>query len=251
MDFYFLLTVISTPRRYIDIMFHSFDVNADYTIHAREFGHVMAKVANYSGDPDQLLSASHSGLLNYLFGEDRSKVLYKEDLLAFHDKIIDELLLLEYQGAYSHDKQGNISEVEFCQHLLKNAPISPRRKERMIARVVKKFGGNANLPGISFRSFKNFHHVLFGGSDLERAMFFMDTTKAGVSKEEFVTLAKWVSGYDVDDNVVDVLYTLLDEENEIENCIGSKDLSPILFEWRHARGFERRSLQVVLGNHKM
>jgi len=250
-DFYFLLNIISTPRRYIDIMFHSFDVNADYSISSREFAHVMAKVAKFSGDPDKLLADTHSGLLNYLFGEDREKVLYKEDLIAFQKTLINDLLLLEYDGAYMHDKKGNISEVEFCTHLLRNARISAKRKERMIARVVEKFGGNENLPGISFESFKNFHHVLFGGSDLERAMFFMDTSKAGVSKEEFMALAKWVSGHDMDEHIVDVLYTLLDEENQIENCIGSKDFSPILFEWRHGRGFEKRSLQLVMGHYKI
>ena len=35
---------------------------------------------------------------------------------------------------------------------------------------------------ITFEEFKNFYHVLFGGSDLERAMFFLDTEKAGVNK---------------------------------------------------------------------
>ena len=36
--------------------------------------------------------------------------------------------------------------------------------------------------GITFEEFKNFYHVLFGGSDLERAMFFLDTEKSGVNK---------------------------------------------------------------------
>jgi len=46
-DFAFLLNIVSTPRRYMDIAFHAFDVSADGKIEAKEFAHVMAKV-NYT-----------------------------------------------------------------------------------------------------------------------------------------------------------------------------------------------------------
>ena len=36
--------------------------------------------------------------------------------------------------------------------------------------------------GVTFDQFKNFYKVLFGGSDLERAMFFLDTEKCGVNR---------------------------------------------------------------------
>ena len=35
---------------------------------------------------------------------------------------------------------------------------------------------------ITFDDFKNFYHVLFGGSDLERALFFLDTKKQGINR---------------------------------------------------------------------
>ena len=36
------------------------------------------------------------------------------------------------------------------------------------------------LVGVTFEMFKAFYYVLFGGSDLERAMFFLDKEKRGV-----------------------------------------------------------------------
>ena len=36
--------------------------------------------------------------------------------------------------------------------------------------------------GVTFADFKGFYNVLFGGSDLERAMFFLDTEKSGISR---------------------------------------------------------------------
>merc|ERR1711953_817511 len=69
-DFCFLLNLLSTPRRYMDIGFHCFDVSADGNVEAKEFIHVMASVTNFKGDISEF-EGSHSGLLNYLFGKDR------------------------------------------------------------------------------------------------------------------------------------------------------------------------------------
>merc|ERR1712141_486590 len=67
-DFCFLLNLLSTPRRYMDIAFHCFDVSADGNVEAKEFVHVMASVTNYNGDIRELMTTlTHSGLINYLF----------------------------------------------------------------------------------------------------------------------------------------------------------------------------------------
>ena len=48
-----------------------------------------------------------------------------------------------------------------------------------IKRVQK---GVKGARGVTFEDFKNFYNVLFGGSDLERAMFFLDTEKNGINR---------------------------------------------------------------------
>ena len=45
---------------------------------------------------------------------------------------------------------------------------------------VKKEGNVGE--GITFEAFKCFYNVLFGGADLERAMFFLDTEKNGINR---------------------------------------------------------------------
>ena len=52
------------------------------------------------------------------------------------------------------------------------------QKEKMIKMVAEKFNGKSE--GISFENFKTFYNVLFGGADLERAMFFLDNKNNGV-----------------------------------------------------------------------
>ena len=84
----------------------------------------------------------------------------------------------------------NMSEEDFCRHMLYTSSLTTKRKEKMLARVSKRFKGKG--PGISFTAFKNFYNVLFGGADLERAMFYLDTEGRGVNREEFAKIAAWV-----------------------------------------------------------
>ena len=82
-DFHFLLLLMSTPTRYLDIIFHGFDISADGSVEAKvvllrsqsmlsysfsqEFVHVLARIANAKIDPDQLMrEGASSGLVRYL-----------------------------------------------------------------------------------------------------------------------------------------------------------------------------------------
>ena len=87
----------------------------------------------------------------------------------------------------------------------------------MIKRVAEEFGGE-NGKGISFDSFLTFYNVLFGGADLERAMFFLDEEHFGVTRDEFIKVANWVVGVEVDPHVVEVS-TLQSKENWMDSII--------------------------------
>ena len=86
---------------------------------------------------------------------------------------------------YAEDTKHNISETDFCRHLLYSSSISQKKKEKMIKMVADKFQGKSE--GISFDNFKTFYNVLFGGADLERAMFFLDNKNNGVKMCLFST----------------------------------------------------------------
>merc|ERR1712150_428160 len=147
---------------------------------AKEFVHVMASVTNYKQNPDELMDDTHSGLVNYLFGKDRKKEINRETMHELQQKLMDDVLWLEFTR-YSKDGK-TISEVDFCNHLLLCANITSKKKKQMIKRVKKEC---QNAKGVTFADFKGFYNVLFGGSDLERAMFFLDTEKSGINSQEF------------------------------------------------------------------
>jgi len=238
-DFCFLLNLLSTPRRYMDIGFHCFDVSADGNVEAKEFVHVMASVTNYKGDVSDLMDQKHSGLINYLFGKDRKKEINKEKFMKLQQDLMDDVLWLEF-ARYTKDGE-TISEVDFCKHLLLCANITSKKKKQMINRVKKR----ASKRGVTFQDFKGFYNVLFGGSDLERAMFFLDTEKSGISSSEFKSIANWVALEEIADPMVDVIYALLDDN--YDGFLSVKEFSPVLFQWRKSRGFQHTQIQIELG----
>ncbi len=206
----------------------------------------MAKVADYKGDPEELVHDHASGLITFLFGKERDRVMTREDFIRVQRELINDVLFLEFQRYASGEGSENISEVDFCRHLLYNALIPAKKKKKMVKRVAKRF---TDTDGISFEDFKSFYYVLFGGADLERAMFFLDSEKMGVTKEEFYHIAHWVAGKEIPRRVIEVLFTLLDDDGDQHLSI--KEFQPVLFQWRHSRGFQKASLQVSLGHLKI
>ena len=178
----------------------------------------------------------------------------KDAFLKFRGQIIDDILWLEFTR-YCKDlpnlpnlppqKFPIITDVEFCEYLLGNTNIPNKRKNAMIKRVSRFFGESSSNPtqiaeGITFDMFKSFYHVLFCGADLERAMFFLDLEKGGISKDEFITIAKWISDTEVDEHIVDVVFLLLDELGH--QRLSVEDITPLLAEWRHSRAYMQASM---------
>jgi len=248
-DFCFLLTMLSTPQRYIETAFNLFDVTGDGNIEAKEFAYVSTKMAHKSGgfgsytnlDQEEIL-ASSSGLLNYLFGKDRSKSITKEDIKKLQADLLDEIIELEF-SEYDKDGSGRISECDLCKFLLKNTKIPPKKIKAMLKKVEKKWPSKAR--GISLPSFKNLFYVLAAGSELERALFYLDVEGIGVDIDEFRKISSWVSGKELSDHVAKVLYVLLDEDGD--GRFFKEEIGPVLFDWRHSRGFEKGSLHVSMG----
>lgn len=203
----------------------------------------MARVAGYKGDPEELLADKRSGVITYIFGSDRKRVMTRVEFVRLQRELIQDVLYLEFLR-YTTDKNNlTIPETEFCNHLLYNANMPSKKKAKMLKRVEKAF---KNSPGVTFDEFKNFYYILFGGSDLERAMFFLDSEKNGVTRDEFCSIAKWVANRGISDHVIDVIFTLLDEDGDAHLSI--EEFKPVLFQWRHSRGFQKASLQVSLGH---
>ena len=160
-------------------------------------------------DVDQsAILASNSGLLNYMFGKDRKKVMTRAEFKKLQTDLLKEIIQIEF-NEYDPTKTGRISEEDFCKFLLKRSKIPPGQKAKMLKRVKTIWPAKAR--GISFPSFYNFFLVLAAGKELERGLFFLDVENIGVDLVEFRKVSQWVSSSDLSDHVAEVVFVLLDE----------------------------------------
>jgi len=248
-DFSFLLALLSTPRRYIDTIFNLFDVTGDGKVEPKEFAYVSTKMAHKSGgfgsytdiDQEEILSSS-SGLLNYLFGKSRDQPLTKEKFKKLQVDLLEEIIELEFRE-YDPMKTGRISEADFVKFLLKNGKITPKKKQSLIKKVEAKWPSKGR--GISLPSFKSFFYVLAGSVELERALFYLDVEGIGVDREEFRKISSWVSGMQTSDHVVNVIFHMLDEDQD--DRLYRDDIAQVLLDWRHSRGYDKGGMHVALG----
>ena len=196
-------------------------------------------------DQEEIL-ASNSGLLNYLFGKDRTGGVTKDQFYSLQSALLDEIIELQF-GEYDRDHTGRISEVDFCKFLLQNAKLTSKKKKEMLKRVEKKWPTQGR--GISYASFKNVYHLLAGGADLERALFYLDVEGIGIDIEEFKKIASWVSQKEPSPHCAEVIFELLDDDGD--GRLYHDTLHPVLLEWRHSRGFDKGSLSIVMGQLKV
>jgi len=114
----------------------------------------------------------------------------------------------------------------------------------MIKRVTKFYGESSKNPsqlaeGITYSMFKRFYHLLYCGVDLERSMAFIEAQNGGVTREEFVQLSKNISDVEVDSHMLDIVYLLLDENED--HLLSIEEFSPLLADWRLSRAFMQAS----------
>lgn len=257
-DFCFLLTLLSTPRRYISTAFHLFDIGGDGVIDAKEFSHTSSKLAYNAGGFGEynVAAGKHqhiqmeqvdeddSGLLNHLFGKDRLTTLDSNNFVKFITKLQDEIIELEFRE-YDTKNTGWITEEDLGHFLVKNVKIPSKLEKRMMNRLKKTWPADHEIRGISLPSFKNLYQALTGGDDLQRAMHFLDQGE-GVDFELFHKIIKWVSNQDLSDHVAKVMFVLFDDD--LNGKINSEDVHHVLLNWRKARGFEKSIVHAYVGN---
>lgn len=184
----------------------------------QEFAYVSTalshKVGGYGSytDIDQAkMVSSPSGLLNYMFGNNRDQSFSKDQFIRLQQDLVDEIIHIEF-NEYDPDKSGRISELDFCQFLLKKSKVPPAQKAKMLRRIKQIYPTKGR--GISYPSFKNFFQVLAAGAELERSLFFLDVENIGVTLEEFRKVSSWVSKCELSEHVAEVVFLLLDDQGQ-------------------------------------
>ncbi|XP_076439881.1 calcium uptake protein 1, mitochondrial-like isoform X2 [Babylonia areolata] len=240
-DYIFLLTVLSTPPRNFEIAFRMFDINGDGELDLGEFNRVQEVIRNQThigmrhrdhsttGSVDHGLSSS---LQCYFFGKDGKKKLTHKDFLDFQRQLQREINRIEFERYCDDDSK--ISEKDFGSILLTYAGLPSKKMARMLKRVKRKF--SEEPVGITFEEYLAFWKFLKSINDVDTALSFYHLAGVSIDRETFRHVAKTVAMADLSEHIIDVVFTLFDENNDGE--LSNKEFVSVM-KRRVMRGLEK------------
>ncbi|XP_071455464.1 calcium uptake protein 1 homolog, mitochondrial isoform X2 [Hetaerina americana] len=216
-DYIFLLTVLSTSRRHFEIAFRMFDLNGDGDVDSEEFEKVATLIRSQTSigvrhrdhaNTGNTFKGVNSALTTYFFGPNLENKLTIEKFLEFQQQLQREILSLEFLRK-DPDERGNITEADFTELLLAYGGYPTKKKAKMLKRVKKQFKDNPI--GISRDDYLKFFHFLNNINDVDTALTFYHIAGASIDQGTLKHVAKTVAHVDLSDHVIDVVFTIFDE----------------------------------------
>ncbi|XP_028895917.2 calcium uptake protein 1 homolog, mitochondrial isoform X3 [Zeugodacus cucurbitae] len=241
-DYIFLLTVLSTSRRHFEIAFQMFDLNGDGDVDSEEFEMVADLVRQQStigirhrdhAATGNTFKGVNSALTHYFFGPKLDQKLTIQKFIQFQAQLQREILTLEFERKRPNS-EGLITEVDFAELLVAYAGYSHKKKARKLKRVKRKF--KDNQLGISRKDYLDFFHFLNNINDVDTALTFYHIAGASIDQATLKHVAKTVAMVDLRDHVIDVIFTIFDEDND--NQLSNREFVAVMKN-RLQRGLEK------------
>lgn len=152
----------------------------------------------------------NSALTTFFFGKRLDEKLTIEKFLEFQHQLQREILSLEFKRK-NPNEEGNITEGDFAELMLAYAGYSDKKKMKKLKRVKKHFRETGK--GISNKEYLDFFHFLNNIQDVDTALTFYHIAGASIDQATLKHVAKTVAHVDLSDHVIDVVFTIFDENS--------------------------------------
>ncbi|CAF1447071.1 unnamed protein product [Adineta steineri] len=221
-DYIFLVTLLSTPRRYFQIAFQMFDFDGNGNFDFDEFAKLKNLIREQTSIGQRHRDHSTTGNIlretsivnHYFFGENLDQLLTVEKFLHFYEQLQKEILQLEFhRSAKCPNDKTRMRELDFATSLLAYSGLSDKRVKKMLKRIKKAYPVEKSV-GISFNDYKNFYSFLRNIHDIDVALTFYHIAGGAIDKQIFRHVAKTVNHIDLDSHLVDVVFTIFDDDED-------------------------------------
>lgn len=155
----------------------------------------------------------NSALTTFFFGKKQDEKLTIEKFLEFQHQLQREILSLEFKRMNPNEK-GNIAETDFAELMLAYAGYSDKKKEKKLKRVKKHLKESGR--GISNKEYLDFFHFLNNINDVDTALTFYHIAGASIDEATLKHVAKTVAHVDLSDHVINVVFTIFDENSKFQ-----------------------------------
>lgn len=160
---------------------------------------------------NDIFQGVNSALTTFFFGKRLDEKLTIEKFLEFQHQLQREILSLEFKRK-NPNEEGNITEGDFAELMLAYAGYSDKKKMKKLKRVKKHFRETGK--GISNKEYLDFFHFLNNIQDVDTALTFYHIAGASIDQATLKHVAKTVAHVDLSDHVIDVVFTIFDENSK-------------------------------------
>lgn len=171
-------------------------------------------------------------------GDNLDGKLTIDRFLGFQAQLQREILTLEFMRKNPDEETGRITEKQLAELLLTYADYSAKKKGAVLKRVKQRYKFSPDQsdlnqvddagepPGVALEDYIDIFSVLVHIDDVDKALCFYNLAGASIDQATLKHVAKVCANVHLCDHVVDVIFTIFDEDGD--NALSNKEFVAVM-----------------------